>query len=647
MNRKEQWITGVLSKHRKGYGFVIPEDKTKTEGRDVFISPDDMQTAMNKDVVSVRIRPAAGEGRGLEGRIEKILTRASTEIVGTFICKRGFGYVIPENSKTGEDILIFKKNFNGAKEGDKVTAKIIRWPSKDRKTEGKITEIISRKGEAGGDIKALVRAFNLKEEFPGKVLREAQSVPDSIPEKDIEGRKDLRNKTIITIDGSDAKDLDDAVCVERLQNGNYLLGVHIADVSHYVREDRPLDQEALKRGTSIYLIDQVIPMLPKELSNGICSLNPGTDRLTLSVEMEIDAFGQVISHDIFESVIRTKERMTYSDVSDMLENCNEELRQKYTEIYPDLVLMEELAAILRNKRRSRGSLDFDFDEAYITLDEEGIPVSVETAERRAANRMIEEFMLAANETIAEHFYYLDLPFIYRIHEKPASEKIEEFKRFLMGLGLRLKGSSEKVHPKELNDILEQVKDTTSENIVNTVMLRSMKKAFYGTECQGHFGLGVKFYCHFTSPIRRYPDLFIHRVIKETLHGSVYGSRVKTLKKKSVEAAEIASVTERKAEELEREVEKLKKAEYMSYRIGEEYEGIISGVVSSGFFVGIANTIEGLVRVDTIEDDYYIYEPESYRFIGRNYKKMFTIGDSVKVRVDTVDIPGREILFTLV
>ena len=647
MKRKELRITGVLSKNRRGYGFVIPENKEDTNGQDIFISPEDMYTAMNKDTVSVLIRKPVSDRKSLEGRIEKVLSRASAEIVGTFFSKRGYGYVIPENSKSGEEVLVLKKHFNDAKEGDKVVAEIIRWPSRDRKGEAKIVEIVSRKDEAGGDIKALIRSFRLKDEFPGRVEREAQSVPVTVQEKEIKGRKDLRNKTIITIDGADAKDLDDAVCVERLSNGNYLLGVHIADVSHYVREDKSIDQEALKRGTSVYLIDQVIPMLPKSLSNGICSLNPGEDRLTLSVSMEIDCEGSVVSQEIYESVICSIERMIYTDVSDILENKNEKLIEKYRHIYSDLLLMEELASILRKKRQERGSLDFDFDEAYITLDDEGIPISVETAERRVSNRIIEEFMLIANETIAEHFFYLELPFIYRIHEKPAAAKIEEFKRFLMSLGLHLKGNSDNIHPKELNSILEKVRNTDSEHVINTVMLRSMKKAFYGTQCLGHFGLGVDFYCHFTSPIRRYPDLFIHRIIKEYLHGNIYGSRNKNKKLKAEAASEIASMTERKAEELEREVEKLKKAEYMSYRIGEEYDGIISGIASFGFFVTIANTIEGLVRVDSLEDDYYIYEPESYRFIGRNSRRIYTLGDSVKIKVDSVNILNREIQFVLI
>ncbi|MGI6734388.1 MAG: ribonuclease R [Anaerovoracaceae bacterium] len=643
---KERRITGILSKHCRGFGFVIPKNKEETQGRDIFISPADMESAMDKDTVTVRICGQGTAGSGIEGKIEKIIERANKEVVGTFVSRRGYGFIIPEYGKGAEEVLVLKKDFNGAKSGDKVVADMVRWPSKGRQPEARIKEVISRKGEAGGDIKALIRAFQVREVFPERVKSEATAVPQVLKPKDLEGRRDLREKNIITIDGADAKDLDDAVSVERLSNGNYLLGVHIADVSHYVKEDAPLDKEALKRGTSIYLIDWVIPMLPQELSNGICSLHPGVDRLTLSVSMEIDSRGEVVSYDIFESVIRSKERMVYTDVSDMLENGDEELIKRYGHIYEQLKLMEELASILRKRRQDRGSLDFDIDEAHITLNEKGIPVSVEAAERRTANRIIEEFMLAANETIATHFFHLELPFVYRIHEKPAPEEIAEFKRFLQGLGLQLKGNPDNIHPKALNEVLNEVRDTGKEHVVNSVMLRSMKKAAYSVECMGHFGLGMKYYCHFTSPIRRYPDLIIHRIIKEYLNGNVYGSRIKKLKQKTLEAADQSSMMERKAEELEREVERLKKAEYMTYHVDEEYDGIISGVASFGFFVQIEGTIEGLVKVDSLDDDYYIYEAEAYRFIGRNNRKTYTLGDPVSIRVDSVDLTAREINFVL-
>jgi len=640
---KEEIVTGVLSKHKKGFGFVTPENDG---GGDIFISPDGMNGAMDGDLVAVGLLPQWETDRAREGVVRQILERAVTEVVGTFEKSKRFGLVVPDNRKLTEDIFIPKKDFNGAQTGDKVVARITKYPDKNNGAEGTIEEIISRRGEAGGDIKALIRQYNLNQDFPEKVMAETKKIPLKIKEEEALRRVDLREKTIITIDGADAKDLDDAVSVERLPDGNYLLGVHIADVSHYVTESSHIDKEALKRGTSVYLIDQVVPMLPKILSNGICSLNPMADRLTLSIDMEIDGRGKVVNHKIYESIIRSKARMVYGDVSDILEHKSAELIEKYRDIYPDLLLMDELAKILRNAREQRGSLDFDFDEAYITLNEKGIPISVETAERRVANRIIEEFMLIANETIAEHFYWMEIPFVYRVHEQPSPEKIEEFKRFIRSFGLNLKGSSDNIHPKALNEILKNVEGKPEEHVVNTVMLRSMKKAFYGTECTGHFGLGVKYYCHFTSPIRRYPDLIIHRIIKEVIRGELDVKRIRSLKRRTGRAAEISSATERQAQELEREVEKLKKAEYMTYHVGEIYDGIISGVTGFGLFVAIENTIEGLVRIDYLNDDYYDYEASMYRLIGRRTNHIYALGDKVKVKVHSVDLQEREINFTI-
>jgi ribonuclease R len=642
-SKKEEYVTGILSKHKKGFGFVIPETD---QGGDIFISPVSTNGAMNGDSVSVRILPPGETGRTREGVIENILTRAATEIVGTFEKSKRFGFVVPDDRRFNDDIFVLKKDFNGAQAGDKVVVKISKYPDKDNNAEGRVEEIISRRGEVGGDIKALIRQYNLSKEFPEQVDAEAKKIPLKITDEEIGKRVDLRDQTIITMDGADAKDLDDAVSVEKLPNGNYLLGVHIADVSHYVRDSSQLDKEALKRGNSVYLIDQVIPMLPKILSNGICSLNPEVDRLTLSVKMEIDAKGKVVAHDIFESIIHSKARMVYGDVSDMLENKNKELIEKYSGIYPDILRMDELAKILRKARDDRGSLDFDFDEAYIILNEDGIPTSVETAERRVANRVVEEFMLIANETVAEHFYWMETPFVYRVHEAPSLEKIEEFKRFIRSFGLILRGNPENIHPKALNEIIKSVEGKPEEHVVNTVMLRSMKKAFYGTECEGHFGLGVKYYCHFTSPIRRYPDLMIHRIIKESIHGRLDSKRVKVLKKRTERASTTASTTERQALELEREVEKLKKAEYMTYHVGETYDGIINGVTSFGFFVEIENTIEGLVRVDHLNDDYYDYEAPKYRLIGRRTNKIYALGDKVTIKVHSVGLQEREINFTV-
>ncbi|MDD4564200.1 MAG: ribonuclease R [Eubacteriales bacterium] len=644
MRVKKVEVKGTLSKHKKGFGFVIPESN---EGGDIFISPANINGAMNGDYVAVRLLSSGESGTTREGVIEQILKRAALEIIGTFEKSKRFGFVVAYDKRYSDDIFVLKKDFNGAQSGDMVVVYISKYPDKHNCAEGKITEIISKVGEAGGDIKALIRQYHLKQEFPAKVETETKKIPLKITEEEINRRTDLRHKTIITIDGADAKDLDDAVSVEISENGNYLLGVHIADVSHYVIEGSHIDKEALIRGNSVYLIDQVIPMLPKILSNGICSLNPGTDRLTLSVNMEINGRGKVVNYEICESIIHSKARMVYCDVSDILESKDESLIEKYRYIYDSLLRMNELAAILRKSRDDRGSLDFDIDEAYITLNEQGIPINVETAERRVANHIIEEFMLIANETIAEHFYWMGIPFVFRVHESPAVEKIEVFKKFIQSFGLNLKGNPENIHPKALNEIIKSVEGKPEEHVVNTVMLRSMKKAFYGTECEGHFGLGVKYYCHFTSPIRRYPDLIIHRIIKEALQGKMDLKRIRSLRKKTEKAALTASETERQALALEREVEKLKKAEYMTYHVGETYEGIISGVASFGFFVAIENTIEGMVKVDSLNDDYYDYENTKYRLIGRRTNKIYALGNKVTISVQSVDLQQREINFVIV
>ncbi|MDE8733913.1 ribonuclease R [Eubacteriales bacterium DFI.9.88] len=633
---------GTLSKHRKGFGFVITED----EEPDIYISARSMGGAMNGDRVLVELNPQS-RGNSREGVIVKIVERCTKELVGTFEKSKRFGFVVADDPRMGEDIFVRKKDFRGAQRGDKVMVQITRYPDKENSAEGKITEIISRSGQAGGDIKALMRGCGLRETFPSRVNAEAKAVSKAgVEEKDLAGRRDLREKTTLTIDGADSKDFDDAVSIELLPGGNFLLGVHIADVAHYVKEGGYLDQEALKRGNSVYLIDQVVPMLPKKLSNGICSLNPDVDRLTLSVDMEVTPQGDVVNHDIYESVIHSKARMVYSEVSDMLETNDLDLIKKHREVYEDILIMDKLAKILRQKREARGSLDFDFDEAYITLDESGIPVSVDIAERRTANRLIEEFMLLANQTVAEHFYWMEIPFVYRIHESPSPEKMEEFRTFLRGFGLTLKGASDSIHPKTLNDILDKVSGKTYENVINTVMLRSMQKAFYGTECGGHFGLSLKYYCHFTSPIRRYPDLIIHRIIKVCLRGKLDGKTMKHFKKKTLEAAEISSATERQAIELERQVEKLKKAEYISYHVGESFDGVISGVTSYGIYVQLANTIEGMIRLDSLTDDYYIHEPEKYRVIGERTHKAYMLGERIRVTVDSVSIENREINFVM-
>ena len=636
-NRKKQRpaVTGILSKHKKGFGFVIPDEGSFD--RDIFISPSDMNGAMEGDRVEVDLIPEYLWEQSPQGIITKVTDRKLKEVAGFFDKGKKFGFVVPVDRKHNEDIYIPKKAFSGAKNGDIVVAAITGYPDRKNSAEGKITGILARAGEPGGDIKAIIRQRGLFFTFPSKAAAQAKAISKAgVGEQDMAGRRDLRGENIITIDGADSKDFDDAVSVKRLDNGNFLLGVHIADVSHYIGEDSPLDKEALKRGNSVYIINQVVPMLPKELSNGICSLNEGEDRLTLSVDMEITPEGDITEHNIYESVIRSKHRMVYTDVSDIIENDDRELAAKYSDIYDMLMDMKELAQILRSKREAAGSLDFDLDEAYITLDEKGVPVSVNLCERRTANRMIEEFMLAANKTVAEQFFWLELPFVYRVHEKPDAEKMQEFRTFLMGLSIRLKGEGGNIHPKALNEVLEQVAGTSYENVVNTVMLRSMKKAFYSTECEGHFGLSMKYYCHFTSPIRRYPDLIIHRIIKEYLHGGIDDERIAVLSKKTQEAAETSSVTERAAIELERDVEKMKKAQYMSYHIGESFEGVISGITSYGMYVELENTIEGLVRLDRMYDDYYDAYPEQYRIVGQRTNKVYSLGQRVSIIVSDAD-----------
>ena len=636
-NRKKQRpaVTGILSKHKKGFGFVIPDEGSFD--RDIFISPSDMNGAMEGDRVEVDLIPEYLWEQSPQGIITKVTDRKLKEVAGFFDKGKKFGFVVPVDRKHNEDIYIPKKAFSGAKNGDIVVAAITGYPDRKNSAEGKITGILARAGEPGGDIKAIIRQRGLFFTFPSKAAAQAKAISKAgVGEQDMAGRRDLRGENIITIDGADSKDFDDAVSVKRLDNGNFLLGVHIADVSHYIGEDSPLDKEALKRGNSVYIINQVVPMLPKELSNGICSLNEGEDRLTLSVDMEITPEGGITEHNIYESVIRSKHRMVYTDVSDIIENDDRELAAKYSDIYDMLMDMKELAQILRSKREAAGSLDFDLDEAYITLDEKGVPVSVNLCERRTANRMIEEFMLAANKTVAEQFFWLELPFVYRVHEKPDAEKMQEFRTFLMGLSIRLKGEGGNIHPKALNEVLEQVAGTSYENVVNTVMLRSMKKAFYSTECEGHFGLSMKYYCHFTSPIRRYPDLIIHRIIKEYLHGGIDDERIAVLSQKTQETAETSSVTERAAIELERDVEKMKKAQYMSYHIGESFEGVISGITGYGMYVELENTIEGLVRLDRMYDDYYDAYPEQYRIVGQRTNKVYSLGQRVSIIVSDAD-----------
>ena len=603
MKREIERITGIIEKHQKGFGFIRQE-----EGVDVFVAPDRMAGAMNGQKVEAEIVPPHMTRRNREAAVVKVLERKTAEVVGTFERHKHYGFVVPDDKKIGEDVFIKKDFFRNAQTGDKVVAKITAYPDAARSLEGKITEVIAREGQPGSDVLSLIRSYGLYETFPSRANAEAKArSKETITDEVLKDRLDLRDKTIFTIDGPTAKDLDDAVSIEILPNGNYLLGVHIADVSHFVAEDGYLDKEALKRGTSVYLINRVIPMLPKALSNGSCSLNEGQDRLTLSCFMEIDGEGKVVDHSIRESVIRSVARMVYDDVSDILEKEDPQLMAKYSSICEDIKLMGELAAILRHRRKQRGSLDFDISEAVITLDEEENPVAVELEERRTANRLIEEFMLAANETVAEHFFWLNYPFVYRIHEKPDPEKIMDLKTYLMNFGIKLKGSADNIYPKTLADIIADIEDKPYESVVNRVMLRTMKKARYSTECEGHFGLAFRYYCHFTSPIRRYPDLIIHRIIKEAITGRMTEGKLEKYRIDAEKAADISSQTERKAQELEREVDKMKKAQFMQAHIGEEYDGVVSGVTDFGVYVELPNTIEGMAFASELAKPYQLGE----------------------------------------
>ncbi len=645
VKNKRTYFTGVIQKHKRGFGFVVPDDDSDWQdiaNKDIFIAPESINGAMNGDRVEVDLIPKHLWSNSPEGIVVKILDRKLTEVVGTFDKNKKFGFVIPDGKKMREDIFINKKYFNGAMNGDKVVAEIIRYPEQKNKAEGKIIEVVSRKGEAGGDIKAMIRQYNLKKTFPSRVEAEAKWISKyDIKDSDIKERTDLRHVKTVTIDGRDSKDFDDAVSIKIKENGNYLLGVHIADVCHYVKEDGFLDKEAYKRGNSVYLINQVVPMLPEALSNGTCSLNPNEDRLTLTCEMEINKRGEIVHHNIYESIIKSKGRLVYEDVSMLIEAGVRDQENEF------IFNMAELAEVLREKREKRGSLDFSLDEAHITLNEKGIPVNIGVAERGISNRMIEEFMLLANETVAEHFFWLEIPFIYRVHEKPSLEKMEEFKRFLKGLGISLRGNVSDIHPSTLNHILEGVKGKSYEGVVNTIMLRSMQKATYEIDCMGHFGLALKYYCHFTSPIRRYPDLMIHRMIKKVLKGNLTEDINKKYIKKCEDAALNSSKTEREAIELEREIEKMKMTEYMTYHIGEEFDGIISGVTNFGIYVELENCVEGMVRLDVMNNDYYEYQPEQYRVIGKKTNKIYALGDKVRIKVENVQMNEREIDFVII
>ena len=637
-------FVGKFVAHRKGYGFVESDEEFT---QDLFIPKDDINGALHNDRVMAEIVTPATEDKRAEGKVIKIIKREVTRVVGLFQENKSFGFVVPDDKKFNQDIFIPKRGFNGAKNDDKVVCEITLWPQENRKPEGKIIEVLGKKGERGVEIDSIIRAHGLPEEFPKKVIDEANYVSSQDLEDEIDRRLDLRHLDIFTIDGEDAKDLDDAISIEVLPNGNYKLGVHIADVTHYVREKSKLDKEALKRATSVYLVDKVIPMLPKQLSNGVCSLNPFEDKLTLSCIMEIDENGKVVNSEIAETVINSKARMTYTEVSDILEKDDEKLKQTFAKQVEDFKNAEKLARILMKRRERRGAIDFDFPEAKIILNREGKVVDIKCYERRISNKMIEEFMLVANETVAEHFYWLQLPFVYRIHETPSAEKMEDLNKFIATFGYHIKGDLEDVHPKEIQSLVEKIKGTKEEESISTIALRSMKQAKYSPQCIGHFGLAAKYYCHFTSPIRRYPDLQIHRIIKEQLNNKLNNKRQEQLSHIVEYASTQSSERERAAELAERDVHDFYKACYMADKVGQEFDGVVSSVTSFGMFVELENTVEGLIRLANMRDDYYIYNQETYTIMGERSHKTFKIGDTVRIKVDNVNVDFREIDFVLI
>ena len=630
-------VNGKFIGNERGFGFVETGDE-----KDVFISAEHTNGALHGDTVLARVTNESDEGRRAEGEVLKIIKDTEQKIVGRIELVGENAFISPIFKKFGKDFFVRSKNINGAKEGDMVVAQLTVRGNDKKKPEAKVVATIGNVSSPGVDILAVLESQNVRYEFPEEVKEIAKTVPKEIDDWSIAGRLDLRHEQIITIDGDDAKDLDDAVCVKKLENGNYELGVHIADVSHYVAYKNPFDEEAYKRGTSIYLADRVVPMLPEQLSNGICSLNQGVDRLTLSVIMEIDTNGKVVDHKIAESVINSTARMTYSAVTAILEGDSEK-RKKYAPLVDHIEKMNELRKILNKQRNARGSINFDFDEARIVLDENGKPVDVVKRERGISNNIIEEFMLIANETVAEHFFWLNIPFIYRVHEEPNTDSIKEFAKFIAPFGYTIKHSNGVVHPRELAELIKKLAGKKEEIIISGVMLRSLMKAKYSQENAGHFGLSSKYYCHFTSPIRRYPDLAIHRIIKATLNGELNEEKATEFVNK---AAKHSSEAELAAVEAERTVEDMKKAEFMQNFLGEVFDATISNVTSFGIFAALENTIEGLIRFADLTDDYYVYDEAHRQITGERTGKVFKPGDSIKIQVARADAMSGKIDFVL-
>ena len=636
-----KFLTGIFTAHPRGFGFVTVEG----EEEDIFIPADQTNGALHMDTVQVAIARTSG-GKRKEGTVVKIVARGTTQLVCTYEKSKTFGFAVPDNQRFAQDIFIPAERSKGAVSGHKVVVEITDYGKNGKKPEGKVVEIIGHINDPGTDIMSIVKGYDLPVDFSSKIMKQVENVSNEVSKADMAGRLDLRDWQTVTIDGEDAKDLDDAITLVK-EGELYKLGVHIADVSNYVQENSALDVEALKRGTSVYLVDRVIPMLPHKLSNGICSLNAGENRLALSCIMLIDAKGNVVDHTIDETVIRVDRRMSYTSVKKILEEHDETERREYEELVPMFELMQELAAILRKKRMKRGSIDFDFPETKIILDEKGRPVEIKPYDRNVATKIIEDFMLIANETVAQDYFWQELPFVYRTHENPDAEKIKKLGTFINNFGYTIHIGQDEVHPKELQKLLMKIDGTPEEALISRLTLRSMKQAKYTTINTGHFGLATNYYCHFTSPIRRYPDLQIHRIIKDNLRGRMNTGKIDHYEKILPEVAKHSSEMERRADEAERETDKLKKVEYMEERIGQVFEGVISGVTEWGFYVELPNTIEGLVHVTTLTDDYYHYQEATYEMVGEATNHRYKLGQKVKVMVMGTDRLLRTIDFRVV
>ncbi len=632
---------GRLDVNKRGFGFVL-RDK---ELGDIFIPGNAMKDAMNGDIVQAKVLRETAATKRAEGEILRVLTRKNTQIIGVYEESKAFGFVSPEDAKINTDIFIGKKFRNHAENGDVVVVEIIKWPVMGKNPEGLITEILGKKGDKGVDILTVVKKYDLPEVFPAEVLAYTDKISETISDEELSRRRNLRNEMVMTIDGADAKDLDDAVTVKRLDNGNYKLSVHIADVAHYVKENSPIDVEAFKRSNSVYLLDLVIPMLPQKLSNNLCSLNPFEPKLTMSCDMVIDSEGNVVDHDIYESVIESKLRATYTDITRVLNDEKADDLKKYEDFIPMIKDMEQLQKILEAKRERRGAIEFDFPESKITLDKLGNPIDVSLYPREISNQIIEEFMLACNETVSEHMFRTHIPFIYRVHETPDEEKLKAFTEFSFNLGYPVK-LFKGVQPKALQEVLMKVKGEPQEPVLSKLLLRSLMQARYSPDNAGHFGLAASYYSHFTSPIRRYPDLEIHRIIKEYLHGELNEERAKMLIPIVAEVSKQASEMERVAVDAERELDALKKAEYMKGHVGEVYDGMISSVTNFGLFIELPNTIEGLIHITSLYDDYYVYDDRYMTLTGERSGKKYSLGDPIKVVVSNVNLDAREIFFEI-